>query len=52
MKDAETDDDAAVLGHFSDVLQEMTTSIVGLENGYIKALHKVIIETEKTLCDV
>ena len=52
MKDAEMDDDAAVLGHFSDALQEMAASIVGLENGYFKALHKVIIETEKALCDM
>ena len=52
MKDAEPDDDAAVLGHFSDALQEMAASIVGLEDGYFQALHEVIIETEKALCDV
>ena len=52
MKDTEPDDDAAVLGHFSNALQEMATSIVGLEDGYFKALHEVIIETEKALCDV
>ena len=52
MKDTETDDDAAVLGHFSDALQEITTSIVGLEDGYFKALYEDIIETEKALRDV
>ena len=52
MKDAEPDDDAAVLGHFSDALQEMADSIVGLEDGYFKALHEVIIETEKALRDI
>ena len=30
----------------------MAASIVGLEGGYFKALHKVIIETEKALCDM
>ena len=52
MKDAELDDDAAVLGHFSNALQEMATIIVGLEDGYFQALHEVIIETEKALRDV
>ena len=52
MKDAEPDDDAAVLGHYRDTLQEMAASIVGLEEGYFQALRKVIIETEKALCDV
>ena len=52
MKDVEPDDDAAVLTHFSDALQEMAASIVGLENGYFQALYKVIIETEKALQDV
>ena len=52
MKDTEMDDDAAVLGHFSDALQEMAASIVGLEDGYFKALYEVIIETEKALHDM
>ena len=52
MKDAEPDDDATVLGHYSDALQEMAASIVGLEDGYFQALREVIIETEKALRDV
>ena len=52
MKDAETEDEAIILGHFSDALHEMATSIVDLEDGYFKALHEVIIETEKALRDV
>ena len=51
-KDAETEDEAVVLGHFSDALCEMATSIVDLEDGYFQALHEVIIETEKALRDV
>ena len=51
-KDMETDDKAAVLSHFSNALSEMAASIVGLENGYFKALHEVIIKTEKALHDV
>ena len=39
MRDAESDDDASVLGHFSDALQEMATSIVGLEDGYFKEVY-------------
>ena len=46
------EDEAAVLSHFSDALSEMAGSIMDLENGYFKALHEVIIETEKALCDV
>ena len=49
MKDAETEDEAVTLGHFSNALHEMATSIVDLEDGYFKALHEVIIETEKAL---
>ena len=45
----ETEDKAAVLRHFSDALSEMAASITDLENGYFKALHEVIIETEKAL---
>ena len=51
-KDTETEDEAAVLSHFSDALSEMAASITDLESGYFKALHEVIIETEKALCDV
>ena len=51
-KDADTEDEAAILGHFSDTLREMANSIVGLEDGYFKALCEVIIETEKALRDV
>ena len=51
-KDTEMEDEAAVLSHFSDALSEMAASIMDLENGYFKALHEVIIKTEKALCDV
>ena len=51
-KDTEMEDKAAVLSHFSDALSEMAASIMDLENGYFKALHEVIIETEKALRDV
>ena len=51
-KDADAEDDAAILGHFSDALREMARSIVSLEDGYFKALCEVIIETEKALRDV
>ena len=46
------EDEAAVLSHFSDALSKMAASIMDLENGYFKALHEVIIETEKALHDV
>ena len=46
------DDETKLLGHFSDALQEMAASIVDLEDGYFKALHKVIVETERALRDV
>ena len=48
----ETEDGAAVLSHFSDALSKMAASIMDLENSYFKALHEVIIETEKALRDV
>ena len=51
-KDMEMEDKAVVLSHFSDALSEMAASIMDLENGYFKALHEVIIETEKALRDV
>ena len=40
------------MGHFSDALQERATSIVDLEDGYFKALHEVIVETERALRNV
>ena len=40
------------MGHFSDALREMATSIVDFEDGYFKALHEVIVETERALRDV
>ena len=40
------------MGHFSDALREMSTSIVDLEDRYFKALHKVFMETEQALWDV
>ena len=46
------EDEATVLSHFSDALSEMAASIMDLENSYFKALHEVIIETEKALCDM
>ena len=51
-KDTETEDDAMVLSHFSDALSEMVASITDLEDGYFKALHEVIIKTEKALRDM
>ena len=51
-KDTEMEDEAVVLSHFSDTLSEMAASIMDLENGYFKALHEVIIEMEKALCDM
>ena len=51
-KDDDFDDEAKLLGHFSDALREMAASIVDLEDGYFKALHEVIMETERALRDV
>ena len=51
-KDDDLDDEAKLLGHFSDTLREMAASIVDLEDGYFKALHEVIVETERALRDV
>ena len=45
-KDDGFDDKAKLLGHFSDALREMAASIMDLEDGYFKALHEVIVETE------
>ena len=44
--------EAKLLGHFSDALCEMAASIVDLEDGYFRALHQVIVETERALRDV
>ena len=51
-KDDDFDDEAKLLGHFSDALREMATNIVDLEDGYFKTLHKVIVETKWALRDV
>ena len=51
-KDDNFDDETKLLGHFSNALREMAGSIVDLEDGYFKALHKVIMETEWALRDV
>ena len=40
------------MGHFNNALREMAASIVDLEDGYFKALHEVIMETEWALRDV
>ena len=40
------------MGYFNDALREMAASIVDLEDGYFKALHEVIMETERALRDV
>ena len=45
-KDDDFDDEAKLLGHFSDALREMAASIVDLEDGYFRALHEVIVETK------
>ena len=45
-------DEAAMLGHFSDALSEMATSLLDLEDGYFKALREVITETERALRDI
>ena len=51
-KGADTEDNTAILGHFSDALREMAASIISLEDRYYKALCEVIVETEKALRDV
>ena len=40
------------MGHFSYTLREMAVSILDLEDGYFRALHEVIVETERALRDV
>ena len=44
-RDGDMEDEAAILGHFSDTLRKMANSIVGLEDRYFKALCKVIEAT-------
>ena len=51
-KDDNLDDEAKLLGHFSNALQEMAISRVDLEDGYFKALHEVIVETKRALRDM
>ena len=51
-KDDDFDDETKLLGHFSDALREMAASIVDLEDRYFKALHEVIVETERALRDM
>ena len=51
-KDDHFDNEAKLLGHFSDALREVAASIVDLEDGYFRALHEVIVETERALWDV
>ena len=49
---AEPINEAAMLSHFSDALGEMAENLMDLEDGYLKALREVIIETERALQDV
>ena len=51
-KDDDFVNEAKLLGHFSNALREMAASIVDLEDGYFRALHEVIMETERALWDV
>ena len=51
-EDAEPIDEAVMLGHFSDALSEMATSLLDLEDSYFKALWEVIIETERAVWDI
>ena len=51
-KDDDFDDETKLLGHFSDAPREMAASIVDLEDRYFKALHEVIVETERALRDM
>ena len=45
-------DESKILGHFSNALSEMAESLMDLEDGYFKALHEVIIKTERALQDI
>ena len=48
----EPDDEAEILGHYSDALNEMAQSLMDLEDGYFNTLCEVIIETERALWDI
>ena len=52
IKDGDAEDEAKILSHFSNALREMAASIMDLEDGYFKALHKGIVETERALRDI
>ena len=51
-KDDNFDNEAKLLGHYSDALREMAASIMDLEDGYFKALYEVIMETKRALRDI
>ena len=51
-KDDDFDDEAKLLGHLRDALCKMAANIVDLEDRYFRALHEVIVETERALQDV
>ena len=51
-KDDNFEDEAKLLGHYSEALREMASSIVGLEDVYFRALYEVIMETERALRDM
>ena len=52
IRDVDAEDKAKMLGHFSDALHKMASSIIDLEDGYFNALHEVIIKTDKVLRDI
>ena len=43
IRDIDAEDKAKMLGHFSDALHEMASSIIDLEDGNFNALHEVIL---------
>ena len=47
-----TEDEAKILGHYSDTLDEMAQYIVDLEDGYFMVLQEVICKTERALRDI
>ena len=51
-KGMEPINEVALLGHFSDALNEMAKSLLDLEDGYFKALHEVILKTKRALWDI
>ena len=46
------EDEAKILCHYCDTLDEMAQSITDLEDGYFLALQDVIHKTEKAPCDI